>query len=103
MAMKPTIGAFHDGASRRSTRSTRVTPRASIGKRLVVSVFFRDAICRRRAAGSCRSLRLDPLHRIGPKILTRHLEIVVRLKIQPELRTVAEIQPQPQRGVGSYP
>src|SRR5277367_553458 len=48
-AIKLTIGAFHDGASRLSTASARLTPRASSGGRVAavlreVSVFLLDFI-----------------------------------------------------------
>src|SRR5271168_1063909 len=110
-AMKLTIGAFHAGASRLSTRSTRLTPRASSATRLAAvlregSVFLLDFIVgsieRTRARSSC-ALRLDPFHRVGPEILARHFEIIVSLQIQPELRAVTEVQTQPQGSIGSYP
>src|ERR1700689_5089392 len=43
-AMKPTIGAFHFGASRLSTVSTRLTPSASSGARRVDSACFEEAM-----------------------------------------------------------
>jgi hypothetical protein len=44
--MKLTIGAFHAGASRLSTLSTRLTPRASSAARRVAVCFLSDGICR---------------------------------------------------------
>src|SRR6266481_9243565 len=49
-AMKLTIGAFHDGASRRSTLSARLTPRASSAGRVATlrdndtSVFLTNTV-----------------------------------------------------------
>ena len=37
-------------------------------------------------------LCFDPRYGFGHEILTRHLEIVVRLEIQPEFRSVTETQ-----------
>src|ERR1700731_2088365 len=93
-AIKLTIGAFHPGASRLSTVSARLTPRASSGARQVVlsregSVFLLDFIVRSNKwsiTTSRRALRLDPFYRFGPEILARHLEIVMRLQVQPEFR-----------------
>src|ERR1700684_24984 len=80
-AMKLTIGAFHDGASRLSTRSTRLTPRASSAARSATalrdgSMFLLDFIAgliERTIAKSGCALRLDPFHRFGPEILARQL------------------------------
>jgi hypothetical protein len=47
------------------------------------------------------ALRLDPRHSLGHEILARHLEIVVRLEIQPEFRAGTEIQAETERHVSS--
>ncbi len=81
IAMKPTIGAFHLGASRLSTVSARLTRRGSrlFGARCDAimrgaSVFFGDAICQSiepiyhaRADATKRAalLSFDGLRRLG--------------------------------------
>src|SRR5258708_18945035 len=55
IAMKPTIGAFHFGASRRSTESARLTARALRGARRDDGVFVDDAI--RRSTESIYHMR----------------------------------------------
>jgi hypothetical protein len=49
------------------------------------------------------SLRYDPRYGIGHEILARHFQIIVRLEIQLELRTVTEIQAQTQRRISGDP
>src|SRR5258708_19303353 len=97
-AMKLTIGAFHDGASRLSTRSAPLTPRASSARRVATlgdaPIFLTGNIAIYRSG---RALRLDPPYSLGSEILARHLEIVMRLQVQPKLRAVTKIQTQPQR------
>ena len=46
---------------------------------------------------------LDPHHGCGLEVLARDLVIVVRLKIQPEFRAVAEIQAETQRRISGDP
>jgi hypothetical protein len=49
--------------------------------------------------GSRGPNRLDPLRVLGFQIPPRHFQVVVALKIEPELRTVAEVEAAPQRRV----
>src|SRR4051812_42054699 len=43
--------------------------------------------------------RLDPPGIFGFEVPPRHFQVVVSLKIQPELRTVAEVEAEPKRSV----
>jgi hypothetical protein len=42
---------------------------------------------------------LDAFCIFGLEVPPRHFQVVVGLKVHPELRTVAEVQAQPQRGI----
>src|SRR5436190_23213714 len=44
--------------------------------------------------------RPDTFRILGSQIPPGHLEIIIALEVHPELRTIAEVQAQPQRGVG---
>jgi len=55
-----------------------------------------DAISRRAA-------RLDFCRDRSLEVLARHFEIVVGLEVQPEFRTVAEIESEAHRSFGTYP
>src|SRR3974377_289623 len=48
----------------------------------------------------CGPLCLDPLHLFQRQMSARHLQVVMGLKVHPELWRVSEIQTQPQRRVG---